>query len=497
MHNSKLITLLKTFSKEEMKEFEKFISSPYFSRGRNLIPLFKIFKSYYPDFNNIQFTKENIYRRLYPHKKYEKIKSNHILQVLITEMMQLAEKFLVYNGFETGNFQYHFNRCLSLAYEGKYLKKSVIKVLLKNSDLIDKDEKDYLYYLRRYHINNSLSSYFTKEIEHNKIYRSSEKNILYIYAFLMEVFAQYHNKYRANKRNFNIIFKGYDQIMLFVKAFDVDLFVKECEEDDYETKNLVLIKYYILKSRIDEYENESLSHAFKIYFRIFKKLSHQNKYGIFTQLLNRCIGRVRYDEIYIKKGNELIDFVWNNGITGENENDYILLMQYISALPFKSSSANYNELHKFVLKYSTKVDPVYFTGVKNYSQIFLYFKEKAFDKCLKQLSITDLPTIPSVKISKYKLKICCFYELSYIEDILSAIDSFDHYLRKNKNVSEINNTECFKFINGIKKLIKIKLYESNEPELEKINVLELTQNSFLGYWFKEKLKELECTKASL
>lgn len=82
MQKSKLITLLKTFSKEEMKNFDKFISSPYFSRGRNLKPLYNVLKKYHPSFDSPHFTEEKIFNKLYPKKKFDGKKSLHTLETL-------------------------------------------------------------------------------------------------------------------------------------------------------------------------------------------------------------------------------------------------------------------------------------------------------------------------------------------------------------------------------------------------------------------------------
>jgi hypothetical protein len=41
MNNTKIVQVLRSFSAEEFREFEKFTASPYFSRGRDLIPLLK------------------------------------------------------------------------------------------------------------------------------------------------------------------------------------------------------------------------------------------------------------------------------------------------------------------------------------------------------------------------------------------------------------------------------------------------------------------------
>jgi len=54
----KLIQLLSSFTKEEFKEFEKFILSPYFNSSRNLHPLYLALKKYYPNLSDLK-SREN------------------------------------------------------------------------------------------------------------------------------------------------------------------------------------------------------------------------------------------------------------------------------------------------------------------------------------------------------------------------------------------------------------------------------------------------------
>jgi hypothetical protein len=53
MKDLKLISLLKTFSKTEIKEFEKFLQSPYLNTsGEYIFKFFNSIKKYYPEFES-------------------------------------------------------------------------------------------------------------------------------------------------------------------------------------------------------------------------------------------------------------------------------------------------------------------------------------------------------------------------------------------------------------------------------------------------------------
>jgi hypothetical protein len=68
-----LIQMLKTFTAGEWKEFEKFSSSPYFNKGRNYLPMLKILKKYYPDFDSPEFTHQTIYKNYIPERSISKV----------------------------------------------------------------------------------------------------------------------------------------------------------------------------------------------------------------------------------------------------------------------------------------------------------------------------------------------------------------------------------------------------------------------------------------
>ena len=60
MKSNKVFGLLRTFSKEEFLEFGKFIASPFFAKGRNVVPLYRYLRKYYPESDSPKMTNEEI-----------------------------------------------------------------------------------------------------------------------------------------------------------------------------------------------------------------------------------------------------------------------------------------------------------------------------------------------------------------------------------------------------------------------------------------------------
>ena len=74
MKNSKLISLLKSFSENELKEFRKFIDSSFFNKeGKYVLRFYNEVRKHYPDFTNASLERKNLFEKLYPGKSYDDV----------------------------------------------------------------------------------------------------------------------------------------------------------------------------------------------------------------------------------------------------------------------------------------------------------------------------------------------------------------------------------------------------------------------------------------
>lgn len=90
MQKSNLIKILLKLNSSEFKSFGKFVNSPYFNTNKKLSEFYEELKKYYPAFDDLNLTKENIFRKLYGQDKVVM----GTMYFLISEMEALLEKFL-------------------------------------------------------------------------------------------------------------------------------------------------------------------------------------------------------------------------------------------------------------------------------------------------------------------------------------------------------------------------------------------------------------------
>ena len=70
MKDFKIIEILRTFKKEELKLFDKFLESPFIKSRRNLHPILEGILKYYPEFLSPELTKENLFKELFVKEDY-------------------------------------------------------------------------------------------------------------------------------------------------------------------------------------------------------------------------------------------------------------------------------------------------------------------------------------------------------------------------------------------------------------------------------------------
>ena len=95
-----LFELLRKFSPEEWKEFEKFAVSPFFNNGRNYETLMKIFRKHFPAFDSPELSKRKIYAKLFSGKKYKE----SVMYSIFSRLYAIAEEFLVYKEIQKDRF---------------------------------------------------------------------------------------------------------------------------------------------------------------------------------------------------------------------------------------------------------------------------------------------------------------------------------------------------------------------------------------------------------
>jgi len=481
MKELKLISVLKTFSKDEIKEFEKFIISPFHNKGRNFKPLFGYLKKLHPDYPPAKLSAEKIFTKLYPGKVYDKSRSSLSIRVLFSQLTQMAEEFLVHN--EISGDEYERTKIAAGIFEKRHLYENCEKNILRcTQELVERgiqsnypDEMTEL---------NSIN--FLNKINQNKQHSVTEIfkfNPLYLVSVLFREMRPLLN----NKVNFgtnddipSLIFKD------IIYSFDPDKFREICTDDSSGIKQNCLLDYYLCRLRFEEnYEIYKL--VYEEYVKSFSMLSHYFKWSFFTAIFN--LGYIKAHSVdYEKYGKillELSSITLEGNIFSLDEDRYLYAAAYEMIFNIYFGFVDGIKLAEFKEMHLEKVKKDQRKYINRYSDAFIDFKNGEYESALKNISGLKPEAIIQKNIL-YRLKICCLIEAGYYDSAWDTIDSYARFLSGNSQVSRIIRKYGSVFLSGIKVILR-KAEKDDQINLQQlINAANDNRNSHFGWWFRVK-----------
>lgn len=492
MQKTKLIMLLKTFSKQEMKDFEKFFISPYFSSQRNLKPLFNELKKFHPSFESPHLTIEKIFRKLNPGKKYEKKKSDHYLQVMFSDLATLAEKFIILELLFNEDNIYRVYGILNTAFKNRNMANYRNKIILKEMELIKKIIGGYQFYYEMSVLNNDLAETSWGLNKITDAFDYIQRIPLYLYGYNLSCLSVLVNNYTAIPRFYSYKPKSLALLEMGIQSFDPWVFEKECYDDGLGTKQLVLTNYYVLKAQLNKDDYDSVVKAIEIYKSNFHMLNYTSKWDFFNSLYNICALR-RFEADYKKYlflRNDLIDFVISKGILDTSEEEHVEPKNYFLFLHFKIFTSDKEELKKFIDLMLEKVHNEVKIWLFDYSYAWISFMDNDYERTLEYLSKFNSKNL-SYKNYAAQLRILSLYSLGYFEEALYRLNSHEQYIYSNTKISGEKNYTDLLFIKSVRTLINYRTNSdmSDDYILDKIR----NDNKYNNFhsWFRAEAEKLK------
>ncbi len=483
MKNTKLIELLKTFSKEEMKEFEKFVASPYFSRGRDLMPFLKILKTFYPEFSNSGFNYEKIYKKLNPKLKYSKANSENAMRVMSSDLFKLAEEFMIYEKINLNNMWRRY--CLIDAYFGKDLSKMYNKLHSETQkDLVKFAEYGFtsryfveMYYLKMFDVGFAIYN--------NRLYPSTiESQTALMNFFLLCATNFIDNSYKL-KLNYNIDNKD-DLAEQFMQCFNFEkfiLYLKKNEEIKKEDKEILELCFYHLLHVLDRDNEEYISILERLFYKNRHLFHNEVKLSFYFQLIPVYDKNNDLDKLCTLYKNILEDKIYEPevGMKMSFVLYFNILYLFAEKLP--------GEAENFALKYYKNLNTDKEESFYDFSFALIEFKRKNYDKSLEYISKVEI-TFHYLKYISKILYLQIYFELNYTEEANFMIDSFKHFLKANQHVPDKLGINFKKFTDYYKKLLNIKTSGKRSELRNLYKSISNEKRLFYKSWLLEKIDEL-------
>ncbi|HAY32837.1 MAG TPA: hypothetical protein DCY06_01770, partial [Bacteroidetes bacterium] len=264
-----------------MKKLELFINSPYFNRKSVVIKLFDILKNYYPEFTGSKLDRKEIWKKLYPDKKF----NYGVMKNILYDLTGLTQRFLAEETFSNNEFK--INYWLLEQFCSKGLKKNFhSKYLTLEKNLKDSGNIPDIY--------SQISELQWLKYEYTDSLKTNDGEIVYsisdnlIYDFLINLFKLYNNQ-ACERISVNY---SDDSGLLdkFIENLNIEKIIESIKLKSDENFNIINLYYQIYLSLSDN-QNENSYFRFKellvLNDKILPKNEQINLYSCLTTALTQ------------------------------------------------------------------------------------------------------------------------------------------------------------------------------------------------------------------
>ena len=485
MKNSKLVEIMRTLSKQEMKSFEKLIRSPYFNIERDVTGLFSLLKRNHPDFESPEITKENLQKALFPGENSGSKK----LANTIGELTRLADKFLIFGYLNSNPVESEL--FLAAQYSERQTEKLFsrsLKALGKRMDenpldsiSIFKFEEKYTQLKREYHV--SMNEYDDALKAHREYieYRTL--------AFFVFFFRTLHDQIRVKKS-----YKSALDNMLFdtvMENIDFEKILSKLKKKKYPMLWLIEM-YYNCYMSVYNANNEKFFYRFReLFTENIDKFSHREKYFIFCDFLSFCILRENMgDHSFAKEEFKIYKEMMERNIYCSSEKDYMNLMLYRNVMFLALSLKEHAWLAEFITEFSKKLKPEYRDAARFFSTAHLDFARGNFELAMENIGMINYD-LDIYKLDVRNLLLKIFYELSLFDQAFSLVETYRWYLRDTEDMSDAYKVQFKNFIKVYPALLRAKINNDHSSlnnltyEINKLKALHARN------WLLEKVEEIK------
>lgn len=444
MKENKLISLLRTFSAEEMKRFEKFTVSPYHRQGKNCAPLFVKLKKFHPEYDAGSISYEAIYNELYPGKKYNK----QVIWNLVSALESTALSFLEHEAFRKNELQ-KMELLVSEMIE-RNLAKQAQKILNGFDTFFQNENIGFDYLKQRVVQRDAWISFYQAENKHHLMAGVHNENIEYrILDFLKTLKASLEDQQFFSEM-YNV--KSETNIALeFAKNLDLKAIADYCRRKKFRYHFYISILYRSIMMILKPHEDEHFLELRKLFEKYHYRFDRREKRNMIIPMVNYCIMRRNITSPdYRRIAFELNDFRLRESLAFYPENrmpKQLYTQMLVNALTLKEIKWAEN----FIREYSDKLHPGIKHSMRSLAEAYLQFEKKKFGEVLKLMNNVEFTDVRD-KLHVRLLTAKTYYELGETETLLSYIDSSKHFLLNSASINESRKRSYNNFFMYLSKL---------------------------------------------
>jgi len=476
---SKLIRLLKSFSLEEIKRFNDFLSSPYHNKNKKCVALMELLLPFAPAFTSEKLEQEGFLDSIYTNK--------NSIKTLLQTMIRLFEEFLTFEGLQHQEL-YKKYLLLQELRNRKAFKQftNVYEQMKRNFE--QKSQKNLMDYYHRY----LLATEYFQYIFVNKEISSKDYESLWLHMDQSYVLSRLKytssmlNKQRIKSAPMNI--PSADAMLMLAK-------------EERLSQNPLINVYRAAYLLILHNDDEHFHTLIRLLEQNLDQVTKEEANEFYTAAINFCIrkhaeGKLGYYhhifDIYKICLEERIFFV-NKRITPQRLHNLVVI---------GSHTNNFEWVENFLEANKTNIEPVFREFAYHYCKGILYYNQDKLSEASDALLLASFEGTPkhmakytfmkmyNINIQVQLLKI--YYEQMEVFAFNSLAKTFSERIRLLKDINQKLKSAYQNYTSTVKQLFRLKSDPNFKTSLEtiksKVNSYENISNK---KWLTAKIKELE------
>jgi hypothetical protein len=468
MKNSRLHQVLESFSPKDVREFSKFVRSPWFNQRDDLILCWDFLEERLFRLDLVP-VKEEIFREVYPGRAYDAQQA----RLLMSWLLKLIEQYFA---------------CEDLMEDATQVKLSLLKTYRKR-----RLPTHFHYTLR------DLTALQEKESLRNADHFETN------YMLMLEEYRHTASEQRIGRQNLQEISDNLDLAFISRKLRQA------CLALSHQAVYKIEYHFGLLKQTLAYVEEEELLHipAIAVYYHCFKALSgqgledhfHTFKSLIFTQgrlfpeeelrdlyllAINYCIKRLNDGEgSFAEEGLELYKKGLETGILLVNRQLSRFTYRNIVAMGLKVG--DFDWVASFIRQYRSSLKKEHQESMFRFSMARLEYQRKNYDQALPlllQAGYEDLLLLLAAKTLQLKI----YYETDEWDPLHSHLEAMKHFIHR-KKIMGYHKINYLNLIHYTRKLIAVNPYDKKQVE----ELKELVQKEEIlteKEWLMEQLMRL-------
>ncbi|MEM1322380.1 MAG: hypothetical protein AAGG75_19110 [Bacteroidota bacterium] len=467
MINSKLITLLSTFSTRELREFKDFVASPFFNKNEELVRFYGYLKKWAPEFPPRKIDRHKVFTQLYPDQPFDEKQMNYLMSFLL----KLAEQYL-------GQARYQKEESLRLCHT---LASCAERNLSKHYDYLYRKTQSKLetlpyrnshFFYHKFLLSDIADQYFQKQgirrYDEHLQKASDALDLFYLSTKLMYSCEMLDRE--------NIMSAQYHQpIIPYIADY--------LQDPNFEASPPIRAYHQILLAFTTEAADYHFKQLKKQLLQHSDQLARTELNRIYLHGINFCIRKIQQGEAqYAEQALELyIDGIEKKVLFKDG---VLTPWTYKNVVKLSLSLRKFEFTENFVRAYSNHLEEGFRENALHYNLAELYYYRKQYNEAMNHLNKVEFSDV-SYNLGARKLLLKIYCDSNETEALHSQIAAFRIYLKRNKLIPSNVKAPYHNFVLLLGQLLRSKR-DKRDKLREKIRTTrELTDR----LWLLQKTEE--------